>query len=105
MSNECLETIKLTARFKIKQTPNEIINLFSTYKTIVDELLNYTFENNITSFKRLKSEKYKELREKYQKLPSHYLYTACQITTSIFKSWRKRHRKGRASKKLILKVV
>ncbi|ADC69101.1 transposase, IS605 OrfB family [Methanocaldococcus sp. FS406-22] len=99
MSNEYLETIKLTARFKIKQTPNEIVGLFSTYKTIVNELLNYAFENNITSFKRLKSEKYKELREKYQKLPSHYLYTACQITTSIFKSWRKRHRKGRASKK------
>ncbi|EHP89123.1 RNA-guided endonuclease InsQ/TnpB family protein [Methanotorris formicicus] len=99
MSNEYLETVKLTARFKIKEIPNELTNIFPTYKTIVNNLLNYAFKNNITSFKRLKSEKYKDLRGKYKKLPSHYLYTACQMATSIFKSWRKRHRKGKASKK------
>jgi putative transposase len=47
------------------------------------ELLNCAWKKGITSFKRLKTEKYYELRAKYPSLPSHYIYTACQMACSI----------------------
>jgi putative transposase len=97
------ETIKLTAKFKLKEFSEELNNLFSTYREIVNYLITFAFENNITSFKRLKKETYKKLRGKYPQLPSHYLYTACQMATSIYKSYRKRKRKGKANGKPVFK--
>jgi len=97
------ETIKLTAKFKLKGTPEGLDGLFSTYREIVNFLITYAFENNITSFYRLKKETYKSLRKEYPKLPSHYLYTACQMATAIFKSFRKRKKKGKAKGKPVFK--
>ncbi len=97
------ETIKLTAKFKLKETPDGLDDLFSTYREIVNYLITYAFENNITSFYRLKKETYKSLRREYSKLPSHYLYTACQMATAIFKSFRKRRKKGKAKGKPVFK--
>ena len=96
MSNGRLETVKLTARFKLDGKVDE--TLFETYKSIVNELLDYAHSKGITSFKRLKAEKYYELRQKYPKLPSHYIYTACQMACSIYKSFRKLKRKGKVRK-------
>ena len=95
------ETIKLTVKFKLKETPEGLDDLFTTYREIVNFLITYAFESNITSFYRLKKETYKSLREKYSKLPSHYIYTACQMATSISKSYRKRkiQKKLRTGKK------
>ncbi|HDH44992.1 MAG TPA: transposase [Thermococcus sp.] len=97
------ETIKLTAKFKLKDVLEGLDNLFSAYREIVNFLITYAYESNITSFKRLKKETYKELREKYPQLPSHYIYTACQMGTSIYKSYRKRKRKGKANGKPVFK--
>ena len=93
MSSKRLETVKLTARFKLNGEVDE--SLFETYKAVVNELLDYAHSKGITSFKRLKSEKYHELRQKYPTLPSHYIYTACQMTCSIYKSFRKLKKKGK----------
>ncbi len=93
MSSKRLETVKLTARFKLNGEEDE--SLFETYKRIVNELLDYAHSKGITSFKRLKLEKYHELRRRYSKLPSHYIYTACQIACSIYKSFRKLKKKGK----------
>ena len=98
-----LETIKLTAKFKLKETPVGLDDLFQTHREIVNFLITYAFENNITSFYRLKKETYKGLRKEYPELPSHYLYTACQMATSIFKSFRKRKKKGKAKEKPVFK--
>ena len=62
MSSKRLETVKLTARFKLDGDVDS--SLFETYKAIVNELLDYAHSKGITSFKRLKSEKYHELRQK-----------------------------------------
>jgi len=97
------ETIKLTAKFKLKETPKVLDDLFSVYREIVNFLISYAHENNITSFYRLKKETYKSLREKYSELPSHYLYTACQMATAVYKSYRKRKRKGKANEKPVFK--
>ena len=97
------ETIKLAAKFKLKETPKGLDRLFTTYREIVNYLVNYAYENNITSFCRLKEETYKILREKYPQLPSHYIYTACQMATSIYKSYRKRRRRGKAKGKPVFK--
>ena len=48
------ETIKLTAKFKLKGTPEGLDALFSVYREIVNYLITYAYEANITSFKRLK---------------------------------------------------
>ena len=42
------ETIKLTAKFKLKETPKGLDGLFLTYREIVNFLISYAFENNIT---------------------------------------------------------
>ena len=97
------ETIKLTAKFKLKEVPEELDDLFSTHLDIVNFLITYAHENNITSFYRLKKETYKSLREKYPELPSHYLYTACQMATAIYKSYKKRKRKGKARGKPVFR--
>jgi len=72
VSSKRLETVKLTARFKLNGEVDE--SLFEMYKRIVSELLDYAHSKGITSFKRLKAEKYHELRQKYL-LQSHYIYS------------------------------
>ncbi|NJE05734.1 transposase [Thermococcus sp. M36] len=97
------ETIKLTAKFKLKEAPEGLDELFKTYREIVNFLISYAFENNVTSFYRLKKETYKSLRKEYSSLPSHYLYTGCQMATAIFKSFRKRRWNGKAKGKPVFK--
>ena len=87
-----LETVKLTASFKLNGSIPEI--LFSTYKEVLNQLLDFAWAKGITSFKRLKAERYHEMRERYPSLPSHYIYTACQMACSIYKSFRKLRRRG-----------
>ena len=89
------ETIKLTASFKLDGPSSLIEPLFSTYRSMLNELLSYAHARGVTSFKRLKAEKYRELRARQPELPSHYIYTACQMACSIYKAFRKLKRRGR----------
>jgi len=89
-----LETVKLTASFKLDGLIPE--SLFSTYREVLGRLLDYAWAGRITSFKRLKAEKYHELRAEYPRLPSHYIYTACQMACSIYRSFRKLRKRGLA---------
>ena len=88
------ETVKLTASFKLSGSIPE--SLFSTYREILTGLIDYAGAKGITSFRRLRAEKYYELRVKHPNLPSHYIYTACQMACSIYKSFRKLKRRGLA---------
>jgi putative transposase len=89
-----LETVKLTAGFKLDGPIPE--GFFSTYREVLSDLLDYAWANEITGFRRLKAEKYRELRAKYPSLPSHYICTACQMACSVYKSFRKLKKRGLA---------
>jgi putative transposase len=100
-----LETVKLTASLKLDGSIPE--SLFSTYREVLGQLLDHAWANGITSFKRLKAEKYHELRVRHPSLPSHFIYTACQMACSIYKSFRKLRKRGlvKAEKPLFKKRV
>jgi putative transposase len=72
-----LEAVKLTANFKLSGPIPE--GLFSMYRGILNHLLDYASGRG---FERLKAEKYHEARTRYPSLPSHYIYTACQMPAS-----------------------
>jgi putative transposase len=77
-----------------EQLVARLLKLFEMYVGIVNELLEYAYADWITSFYRLKAGKYYELRAKYPALPLHYIFTACQVACSIYRSFRKLRRKG-----------
>ncbi len=93
VSGEQLRTVKLTACFKLDGEVDE--GLFNVYRGVVNGLLDHACSRNITSFRRLRAERYRELREKHPGLPSHYIYTACQMATSMYRSFRKLKRRGK----------
>ncbi|MBP1449817.1 MAG: hypothetical protein JZD41_07425 [Thermoproteus sp.] len=66
------------------------------YEEILRRVVEFGLKHKITSFARLKGEVYREIREKYRDLPSHYIYTACQDAAARLKSFKKMRRKGRA---------
>jgi putative transposase len=68
---------------------DQLQRLFSAYREVLDQLLDHACAKGITGFKRLRA-------EKYPNLPSHYIYTACQMACSIYRSFRKLRRKGLA---------
>ena len=88
------ETIKPMANFKLDGDSSRVEPLFSTFIGMVNELLEFAHKNHITSFKRLKTSKYYEFRRKFPDLPSHYIYTACQMACSVYKAFRKCKRRG-----------
>ena len=53
----------MSARFKPDGKIDE--SLFEKYRRIANELLDYAYSKGITSFKRLRAEKYYELRQNY----------------------------------------
>ena len=89
------ETVKLTANFKLDGPEALVEPLFSTYKAILNEALTHAHAKGITGFYRLKAEVYRDFRAKWPELPSHYIYTACQMACSIYKAFRKLKRRGR----------
>ena len=63
------------------------IELEDIYRNMVEQLVLYAVRNNIKSFTKLKALKYHEMRSLYPRLPSHYVYTACQDASTRTKSF------------------
>jgi len=88
-----VEEIKLTANFKIdladadEAAISEIHHLFAEYRKIVNELIEYAHSHKVTNFISMHRAKYRELRQRYPTLPSHYIYTACRLAISVYKSF------------------
>ena len=96
------ETIKLTAKFKLKDAPRSQMPFLHLSRN--SKLSNHLrFRERRYQFLQAQKGTYKELRKKRPQLPSHYIYTVCQMATSIFKSYRKRGREGEADGKPVFK--
>jgi len=81
-----------TCKFELepKEEQKQILEeLFSTYRSMVEECLNRAISMNITSRKRLHETVYEELRRKFRDYPSHYIYTAITVALGIYKSYRR----------------
>jgi hypothetical protein len=68
------------------------------YRNMVEQLVLYAVNNNITKFTRLKAERYHEVRSLYPQLPSHYAYTACQDAAERAHSFLRMRKMGKARK-------
>ncbi|BBE42731.1 hypothetical protein NAS2_1343 [Conexivisphaera calida] len=78
------------------RTLDILAELRGMYRDMVELLVQYAVENEMTSFMLLKAEKYGELRSMHPELPSHYAYTACQDAATRSKSFLRSRRRGRA---------
>ncbi len=82
-----------------RNTFKVFIELEDAYRSMVEQLVLYAVRNNVKSFIKLKALKYREMRNLYPQLPSHYVYTACQDASTRVKSFLRLKRKGLARKK------
>ncbi|ACL10443.1 IS element ISDka1 orfB, putative transposase [Desulfurococcus amylolyticus 1221n] len=64
------------------------------YRNMVEQLVLHAVREGVSSFTRLKALKYRELRNLYPQLPSHYAYTACQDASARAKSFLRLKKKG-----------
>jgi len=93
-----LSNLLLSETCKFKLEPSEeqkkiLEELFSTYRSMVEECLKSAINLNITSRKRLHESIYGELRRKFRDYPSHYIYTAITMALGMYKSYRRISRK------------
>jgi len=65
---------------------------------MVEQLVMHATRNNIKGFTRLKALKYREMRNLYPHLPSHYVYTACQDASTRAKSFLRLKKLGLAER-------
>jgi len=99
-----VEKITLTARFRVdladvdEAVISEIYRLFEEYRRIVNELIELATSKHITSFVELYHAKYRELRQRYPTLPSHYIVVTCRHAASIYKSFMEMRKLGMCEK-------
>ncbi len=74
------------------------VELEGMYLNMVEQLVLYAVRNEIKSFTKLKALKYREMRNLYPQLPSHYVYTACQDAATRAKSFLRLKKLGLAER-------
>ncbi|MCD6503163.1 MAG: transposase, partial [Euryarchaeota archaeon] len=90
-----LESYPLTGR-KFRA----IAKLFNDYRGILEELVLIALENEIESRIKLRKLVYEDVKERYEGLPTHYIYTACQDAITRIKSFL-RLKEGRDGQKTL----
>ncbi|BDR92811.1 RNA-guided endonuclease InsQ/TnpB family protein [Vulcanisaeta souniana] len=82
--------------------PRKVFNVFveleGMYRNMVEQLTMFAVRNDVKSFTKLKALKYREMRNLYPQLPSHYVYTACQDASTRARSFLKLKKHGLAEK-------
>ena len=73
-----VRTVVLKSEKLPKKTFKTFVELGGMYREMLLQTTLFAVQNEINSFVKLKSEKYKSLRKLYLQLPSHYAYTVCQ---------------------------
>jgi hypothetical protein len=90
---------KLSRRdFKVLE---EILNIYSR---VLENVLPHASRNIIESYYRLKDEKYRELRNIYPDIPSHYIHGVCQDAVERVSSLR-RNRARQYSREIFDELV
>jgi len=79
----------------------EILNI---YGRMLGDVLSHASRNIIESYYRLKNEKYRELRNIYPNIPSHYIHGVCQDAVERISSLR-RNRAGQYSREIFDELV
>ncbi len=74
------------------------VELGGMYRNIVEQLVMYAVRSKVKSFTKLKALKYREIRNLYPQLPSHYVYTACQDANTRTKSFLRLKKLGLAKR-------
>jgi len=96
--SEVVKTIVL----KSAPLPRRVFRIFTElegmYRNMVEQLTLFAVRSDIASFTKLKALKYRELRNTYPHLPSHYAYTACQDASTRARSFLKLKKRGLAEK-------
>ncbi|MEM1710626.1 MAG: transposase [Sulfolobales archaeon] len=91
-------TVTRTVVVESEKLPRRLFRVFveleGVYRSMVEQLVLYAVGSKITSFTKLKALKYRELRNTYPQLPSHYAYTACQDASTRAKSFLKLRKRG-----------
>lgn len=90
------KTVIVPSKILTKRKLSILEELEEEYKKILLEAIDYGLKNNVSSFTRLKAALYYLLRDKYQHLPSHYVYTALQDTSTRLRSFKKLKKRGLA---------
>jgi IS605 OrfB family transposase len=97
-TSEVTRTVVVRSERLSRRTFRAFVELEGMYRNIVEQLVLYAVNNNITKFTRLKAERYRDVRSLYPRLPSHYAYTACQDAAERAHSFLRLRRMGRARK-------
>jgi hypothetical protein len=85
--------VKLRVKVDYK-TYQKLKEVEGEYREVLEEAINYGLSNETTSFIRIKAGIYKTEREKYEDLPSHFIYTACEDASERLDSFQKLKRGG-----------
>jgi len=87
-----------TVIIKSIRLPRKVFRVFveleGMYRNLVEQLTMYAVSNGVKSFTKLKALKYREMRNLYPYLSSHYIYTACQDASTRVKSFLKLKKLG-----------
>jgi IS605 OrfB family transposase len=97
-TSEVTRTVVVRSAPLPRRTFRAFVELEGMYRNMVEQLVLYAVNNNVTKFTRLKAEKYREVRSLYPQLPSHYAYTACQDAAERAHSFLRMKKMGRARK-------
>jgi len=97
-ANEVTRTVIARSAPLPRRTFRAFVELEGMYRNMVEQLVLYAVDNNITKFTRLKAERYREARSLYPQLPSHYAYTACQDAAERAHSFLRMRKMGKARK-------
>ncbi|ADC69297.1 transposase, IS605 OrfB family [Methanocaldococcus sp. FS406-22] len=96
------EIIKLTKTIVLKSKPltktkiKIIENIIEMYKDVLSIALNFGLKNKRKSHRKIREVIYEEIKIKYPKLPTHYIYTASQDASTRIKSFISMKKKNKA---------
>jgi len=89
--------VVLSVAFRYK--PNEEVQkLLVEFREMINYCIERAIKSRITSYYRLRKVVYDDFKRRWSNYATHYCHSACRITTSILRSWRKRGREPKARK-------